>query len=81
MWFEKFFWFVSSENYLVIGGRNAQQDELLVKRKDRLHERSETAQICANETLCNYHDLMRTDYYLSGLFHPTLMNGWPVCQI
>ncbi|VDK73476.1 unnamed protein product [Litomosoides sigmodontis] len=32
MWFEKFFWFVSSENYLVIGGRDAQQNELLVKR-------------------------------------------------
>ena len=23
-WFEKFIWFVTSENYLVIGGRNAQ---------------------------------------------------------
>jgi predicted ribosome quality control (RQC) complex YloA/Tae2 family protein len=22
-WFEKFIWFISSENYLVIGGRNA----------------------------------------------------------
>uniref|UniRef100_A0A914WEK2 Nuclear export mediator factor NEMF n=1 Tax=Plectus sambesii TaxID=2011161 RepID=A0A914WEK2_9BILA len=32
MWFEKFFWFISSENYLVIGGRDAQQNELIVKR-------------------------------------------------
>ena len=31
-WFEKFIWFISSENYLVIGGRNAQQNEALVKR-------------------------------------------------
>lgn len=31
-WFEKFFWFISSENYLVIGGRDAQQNELIVKR-------------------------------------------------
>merc|ERR1712228_636081 len=31
-WFEKFFWFISSENYLVIGGKDAQQNELLVKR-------------------------------------------------
>ena len=31
-WFEKFIWFVTSENYLVIGGRNAQQNEALVKR-------------------------------------------------
>ncbi|XP_055625255.1 ribosome quality control complex subunit NEMF homolog [Toxorhynchites rutilus septentrionalis] len=31
-WFEKFYWFISSENYLVIGGRDQQQNELLVKR-------------------------------------------------
>jgi predicted ribosome quality control (RQC) complex YloA/Tae2 family protein len=30
--FEKFNWFVSSENYLVLAGRDAQQNELLVKR-------------------------------------------------
>jgi len=32
LWFEKFFWFISSENYLVIAGRDAQQNELIVKR-------------------------------------------------
>lgn len=31
-WFEKFIWFITSENYLVIGGRNCQQNEALVKR-------------------------------------------------
>jgi predicted ribosome quality control (RQC) complex YloA/Tae2 family protein len=31
-WFEKFHWFITSDNYLVIGGRDAQQNELLVKR-------------------------------------------------
>lgn len=31
-WFEKFFWFISSENYLVIGGRDQVQNELIVKR-------------------------------------------------
>ncbi|XP_034664427.1 nuclear export mediator factor NEMF homolog [Drosophila subobscura] len=31
-WFEKFYWFISSENFLVIGGRDAQQNELIVKR-------------------------------------------------
>lgn len=31
-WFEKFYWFISSENYLVIGGRDAQQNEMIVKR-------------------------------------------------
>ncbi|XP_032232497.2 ribosome quality control complex subunit NEMF [Nematostella vectensis] len=31
-WFEKFLWFISSENYVVIGGRDQQQNELVVKR-------------------------------------------------
>ncbi|XP_057853407.2 uncharacterized protein LOC131063572 [Cryptomeria japonica] len=31
-WFEKFNWFISSENYMVISGRDAQQNELIVKR-------------------------------------------------
>ncbi|KAG5320622.1 NEMF factor, partial [Acromyrmex heyeri] len=31
-WFEKFYWFITSENYLVIGGRDQQQNELIVKR-------------------------------------------------
>ena len=30
-WWEKFFWFVSSENYIVVGGRDAQQNEQLVR--------------------------------------------------
>ena len=32
LWFEKFHWFISSENYLVIGGKDAQQNEALVKK-------------------------------------------------
>ncbi|XP_076267295.1 nuclear export mediator factor NEMF homolog Clbn isoform X1 [Rhynchophorus ferrugineus] len=31
-WFEKFYWFISSENYLIIAGRDQQQNELIVKR-------------------------------------------------
>uniref|UniRef100_T1HIM3 NFACT RNA-binding domain-containing protein n=1 Tax=Rhodnius prolixus TaxID=13249 RepID=T1HIM3_RHOPR len=31
-WFEKFYWFVSSDNYLVIAGRDQHQNELIVKR-------------------------------------------------
>ncbi len=31
-WFEKFIWFISSENFLVLCGRDAQQNEMLVKR-------------------------------------------------
>lgn len=32
LWFEKFLWFISSENYLIIAGRDAQQNEIIVKR-------------------------------------------------
>lgn len=35
-WFEKFNWFISSEGYLVLSGRDAQQNELLVKRYLRI---------------------------------------------
>ncbi|KAH6573787.1 hypothetical protein BSLG_006397 [Batrachochytrium salamandrivorans] len=31
-WFEKFMWFISSENYLVVCGRDASQNEMLVER-------------------------------------------------
>ncbi|KAI9789041.1 MAG: hypothetical protein M1816_006396 [Peltula sp. TS41687] len=31
-WFEKFTYFISSDGYLVLGGRDVQQDELLYKR-------------------------------------------------
>ena len=32
LWFERFHWFITSENVLVVAGRDAQQNELLVKR-------------------------------------------------
>lgn len=32
MWFEKFLWFISSDGYLVIGGRDASQNEMLYKK-------------------------------------------------
>lgn len=32
MWFEKFFWFISSDGYLVVGGRDASQNEMLYKK-------------------------------------------------
>jgi hypothetical protein len=31
-WFEKFHWMITSDNYLVVGGKDAQQNEMLVKR-------------------------------------------------
>ncbi|KAK0729921.1 fibronectin-binding protein A N-terminus-domain-containing protein [Lasiosphaeris hirsuta] len=32
MWFEKFIWFISSDGYLVLGGHDAQKNEILYKR-------------------------------------------------
>lgn len=32
MWFEKFMYFISSEGYLVLGGKDAQQNDILYKR-------------------------------------------------
>ncbi|KAM0148224.1 hypothetical protein ACHAQE_009920 [Botrytis cinerea] len=32
MWFEKFIWFISSDGYLVLAGKDAQQSEILYKR-------------------------------------------------
>lgn len=32
MWFEKFIWFISSDGYLVLGGRDAQQNDILYKK-------------------------------------------------
>ncbi|KAK3363406.1 fibronectin-binding protein A N-terminus-domain-containing protein, partial [Lasiosphaeria hispida] len=32
IWFEKFIWFISSDGYLVLGGHDAQQNEILYKR-------------------------------------------------
>ncbi|KAJ4858520.1 hypothetical protein T069G_06787 [Trichoderma breve] len=32
MWFEKFIWFISSDGYLVLGGKDPQQTEILYRR-------------------------------------------------
>ncbi|KAF3765157.1 hypothetical protein M406DRAFT_352095 [Cryphonectria parasitica EP155] len=32
MWFEKFLWFISSDGYLVVGGRDASQNEMLYRK-------------------------------------------------
>jgi len=32
MWFEKFHWFITREKYLVLAGKDAQQNETLVKK-------------------------------------------------
>eukprot|EP00914_Ancora_sagittata_P026418 GHVO01052008.1.p1 GENE.GHVO01052008.1~~GHVO01052008.1.p1 ORF type:complete len:998 (+),score=178.77 GHVO01052008.1:52-3045(+) len=38
LWFEKFHWFISSENYLIISGRDATQNERLFRRYLKTHD-------------------------------------------
>lgn len=38
LWFQKFFWFISSDRLLVIAGRDAQQNELLFRRYLQPHD-------------------------------------------
>lgn len=44
--FEKFLWFISSENYIVIGGRDQQQNEIVVKKYLRPGEVSSFDTLC-----------------------------------
>ncbi|KEP63859.1 UNVERIFIED_CONTAM: signal peptidase [Hammondia hammondi] len=37
-WFEKFHWFISSDHYLVLAGRDAQQNEILFRRYLRAND-------------------------------------------
>lgn len=39
-WFEKFYWFITTDGFVVVAGRDAQQNELLVKRYLRRHVRT-----------------------------------------
>jgi predicted ribosome quality control (RQC) complex YloA/Tae2 family protein len=48
MWFEKFTWFVSSDGYLVLGGRDARQNEILYKKYLRKGDVSYTETILFN---------------------------------
>jgi predicted ribosome quality control (RQC) complex YloA/Tae2 family protein len=49
MWFEKFIWFVSSDGYLVLGGRDAQQNEILYKKYLRKGDVSYILKSCFND--------------------------------
>jgi hypothetical protein len=37
-WFEKFYWFLTSENFLVITARDAQQNEILIKKNTKQND-------------------------------------------
>eukprot|EP00879_Flechtneria_rotunda_P009714 GHRR01010163.1.p1 GENE.GHRR01010163.1~~GHRR01010163.1.p1 ORF type:complete len:564 (+),score=252.88 GHRR01010163.1:1740-3431(+) len=59
-WYERFNWLISSENYLIISGRDAQQNELIVKRyfrKDDIYVHAELHG--ASSTIIRNHDPSR----------------------
>ena len=60
--FEKFMWFISSENYLLIAGRDQQQNELLVKRYLRPGEK--LGNIHSKQTECRIISLEPINYEL-----------------
>ena len=49
--FEKFLWFITSENFLVVGGRDQQQNELIVKRYMKPGEFSCNSKTCVTGSL------------------------------
>lgn len=52
--FEKFLWFISAENYLVIAGRDQQQNEMIVKRYLRAGKKqTQAAKMSSDLSLCN----------------------------
>ena len=53
--FEKFLWFISSENYLIIAGRDQQQNEMIVKRYLRAGQRGPLAQHSIVRCYCGSH--------------------------
>lgn len=44
-WFEKFYWFVSSDGYLVLGGRDTMQSQLLFRRYFKQYDVLATADV------------------------------------
>ncbi len=51
LWFEKFYWFISSENYLVLSGRDTRQSQILISQYLRpcdvfVHSDIEGAHFC-----------------------------------
>ncbi|KAL3894747.1 MAG: hypothetical protein SGCHY_005096 [Lobulomycetales sp.] len=77
-WWEKYLWFISSENFLVVGGKDASQNEILVKRylskgdvyvhTDIQGSTSIIVKNLATENDKSFHDS-------SGIFPPTVGEG------
>jgi predicted ribosome quality control (RQC) complex YloA/Tae2 family protein len=79
--FEKFLWFITSENYLVIGGRDSQQNELIVKRHLRagdvyVHADLHGATSCIIKNPSGMHCLWFLSVCLSVCLSACLLPNW-----
>lgn len=81
MWFEKFHWFITSDGYLVLGGRDATQNELLVKRyltRGDLYFHAEIhgAASCILKNPANTTDVPNRSIEEAACFAVCLSNAW-----
>lgn len=69
--FEKFLWFISAENYLVIAGRDQQQNEMIVKRYLRAGKKQTQAPQMASDPLSLYSSFLTCsgDIYVHADLH------------
>lgn len=69
--FEKFLWFISAENYLVIAGRDQQQNEMIVKRYLRAGETQTQAPQMTSDLLSLYSSFLicSGDVYVHADLH------------
>ncbi|RCI00962.1 hypothetical protein CU097_012324 [Rhizopus azygosporus] len=82
-WFEKFMWFISTEGYLVIAGRDMQQNEMLVKRylsKDDVYVHADlhgaASVVVKNKPQANGQPISPSTLYQAGIMSVCQSKAW-----
>ncbi|CEG84016.1 hypothetical protein RMATCC62417_17873 [Rhizopus microsporus] len=82
-WFEKFQWFISTEGYLVIAGRDMQQNEMLVKRylsKDDVYVHADlhgaASVVVKNKPQANGQPISPSTLYQAGIMSVCQSKAW-----
>ncbi|KAG0799249.1 hypothetical protein G6F22_003417 [Rhizopus arrhizus] len=82
-WFEKFQWFISTEGYLVIAGRDMQQNEMLVRRylsKDDIYVHADlhgaASVIVKNKPQANGQPISPSTLYQAGIMSVCQSKAW-----
>ncbi|CEI96366.1 hypothetical protein RMCBS344292_10530 [Rhizopus microsporus] len=82
-WFEKFMWFISTEGYLVIAGRDMQQNEMLVKRylsKDDVYVHADlhgaASVVVKNKPQANGQPIPPSTLYQAGIMSVCQSKAW-----